>query len=182
MKLLLASCVSLICLAAAGAGPSDSVARSDRDAIDACLQLAKTNNAARGLHFDDALSESPGAQARLAAASAAALRSPSSCLGMVANACIQKEGESNGTRIQCYEREKAVWDERLNADYKRVTRDAEPDVRASYNRIERAWIAYRDARCAHPEIEFKGSMAGPMQAFCGMQTTALQAIWLAGRD
>src|SRR5262249_32335240 len=66
-----------------------------------------------------------------------------SCVGVVANACIQKARDSNGTRIECYEREKAVWDARLNRAYKRLRRESEPDVRESYQKVQRAWMAYR---------------------------------------
>jgi uncharacterized protein YecT (DUF1311 family) len=76
----------------------------------------------------------------------------------MANACIQKAGDSDGTRIEYYERERAVWDARLNQAYKSLRVESEPDVRESYQKVQRAWIAYRDARCNHPPIEFKGSM------------------------
>jgi uncharacterized protein YecT (DUF1311 family) len=59
--------------------------------------------------------------------------------------------------------------------------ESEPDVRESYQKVRRAWLAYRDARCNHPPIEFKGSMAGPMQAWCLFHLTADQALWLEGR-
>jgi nitrite reductase/ring-hydroxylating ferredoxin subunit/uncharacterized protein YecT (DUF1311 family) len=73
--------------------------------------------------------------------------------------------------------------ERLNNGYKRLIAKSEPAIAASYRKIQRAWIAYRDARCAHPQIEFQGSMAGPMEAFCLMQTTADQSLWLGtGED
>jgi Lysozyme inhibitor LprI len=65
--------------------------------------------------------------------------------------------------------------------YKRLRAESEPDVRESYQKVQRAWMAYRDARCNHPPIELKGSMAGPMQAWCLFHLTADQALWLEGR-
>jgi uncharacterized protein YecT (DUF1311 family) len=122
-----------------------------------------------------------GPAGRLTSAAATAPVESVSCIGVVANACIQKAGDSSGTRIECYERERAVWDARLNQAYKRLRAESEPDVRESYQKVQRAWLAYRDARCSHPPIEFKGSMAGPMQPWCRFHLTADQALWLEGR-
>lgn len=153
----------------------------DAAEVEACLKLVADNAAARGPHEEDILTEKTGPAGRLASAAAAAPVEAANCIGVVANACIQKAGDSNGTRIECYEREKAVWDARLNQAYKRVTAESEPDVRDSYQKVQRAWLAYRDARCNHPSIEFKGSMAGPMQAWCQLELTANQALWLERR-
>jgi Lysozyme inhibitor LprI len=81
-------------------------------------------------------------------------------------------------RISSCSTRAAVW-----TCYKRLIGKSEPAIAASYRKIQRAWIAYRDARCAHPQIEFQGSMAGPMEAFCQMQATADQSLWLGtGED
>ncbi|HTV33820.1 MAG TPA: lysozyme inhibitor LprI family protein [Methylocella sp.] len=153
----------------------------DAAEVEACLKLVADNDAARGSHEEDILTEKTGPAGRLASASAIAPVQSVSCIGVVANACIQKSGDSDGTRIECYERERAVWDARLNQAYKNLWAKSEPDVRASYQKVQRAWMAYRDARCNHPLIEFKGSMAGPLQAWCLFHLTADQALWLEGR-
>jgi uncharacterized protein YecT (DUF1311 family) len=154
---------------------------ADAAQVEACLKLVADNDAARGPHEEELLTEKTGPAGRLASAAATAPFEAASCVGVVANACIQKAGDSNGTRIECYERERAVWDARLNQTYKRLRAESEPDVRESYQKVQRAWMAYRDARCDHPPIEFKGSMAGPMQAWCLFLLTADQALWLEGR-
>ncbi|PNE11224.1 MAG: hypothetical protein CR217_09885 [Beijerinckiaceae bacterium] len=153
----------------------------DAAEVEACLKLVAENGAARGLHEEEILTEKTGPAGRLASAAATAPFESVSCIGVVANACIQRAGDSNGTRIECYERERAVWDARLNQAYKRLRAESEPDVHGSYQKVQRAWMAYRDARCNHPPIEFKGSMAGPMQAWCLFHLTADQALWFEGR-
>ena len=83
--------------------------------------------------------------------------------------------------VTCYEREAAVWDGRLNAAYKKVLASGDgEDVAEGYRKIQRAWIAFRDASCAQPAIVFKGTMANPMNGYCLMNMTARQAIWLEG--
>ena len=149
--------------------------------VEACLKLVADNDAARGPHEEEILIEKTGPAGRLASAAATAPFESVSCVGVVANGCIQKAGDSNGTRIECYERARAVWDAHLNQAYKRLRVESEPDVRASYQKVQRAWMAYRDARCNLPPIGFKGSMAGPMQAWCLFHLTADQALWLEGR-
>ena len=153
----------------------------DAAEVEACLKLVADNDAARGLHEEEILTEKTGPAGRLTSAAATAPVESVSCIGVMANACIQQAGDSNGTRIECYERERAVWDARLNQAYKRLRAESEPDVRESYQKVQRAWMAYRDARCNHPLIEFKGSMAGPMQAWCLFYLTADQALWFEGR-
>jgi hypothetical protein len=95
--------------------PSEDAAQ-----VEACLKLVADNDAARGPHEEELLTEKTGPAGRLASAAATAPVESASCVGVVANACIQKAGDSNGTRIECYERERAVWDARLNQTYKRL--------------------------------------------------------------
>lgn len=157
-------------------------AAADRAAIAACLDLAKKNQAARGAHDPDELTEKPGAAGRLAAARAEAPRKAESCIGVVSTACIQAEGnESNATMLQCYGREADAWDGRLNTAYKAVLAKAESqDVADGLRKTQRSWIAFRDAACAQPAVVFKGTMAGPMSAYCVLEMTARQALWLEG--
>jgi uncharacterized protein YecT (DUF1311 family) len=154
-------------------------AAADRAALAACLDLVKKNQAAHG---DEETAEKPGPAGRLAAARAEAPRSEGSCIGVVSTACIQAAGnESNATMIQCYSREADAWDGRLNAAYKALlAKGEEQDVVDGLRKTQRAWIAFRDAACAQPHAAFKGTMAGPMSAWCVMDKTARQAQWLEG--
>jgi uncharacterized protein YecT (DUF1311 family) len=82
---------------------------------------------------------------------------------------------------QCYGREADAWDARLNAAYKAALANGDgQDVADGLRKTQRNWIAFRDAACAQPAIVFKGTMAGPASAFCVMEMTARQTLWLEG--
>jgi uncharacterized protein YecT (DUF1311 family) len=155
---------------------------ADRAAVESCLALVAKNEAARGLHEAEELTEKTGPEGRLRAAAEAASRERESCIGVVATACIQAEGNaSTRAMVTCYEREAAVWDGRLNAAFKKVLASGDgDDVAEGYRKVQRAWIAFRDASCAQPAIVFKGTVANPMRGYCMMNMTARQAIWLEG--
>ena len=157
-------------------------AAADRAALAACLDLVKKNQAARGPHGPDEQTEKPGPAGRLAAARAEAPRKAESCIGVVSTACIQAEGnESNATMLQCYGREADAWDGRLNTAYKVVLAKADgQEVADGLRKTQRSWIAFRDAACAQPAVVFQGTMAGPITAFCVLEMTARQALWLEG--
>jgi uncharacterized protein YecT (DUF1311 family) len=172
-----AALLALSTAASAGDAPA-----ADRAAIAACLDLVKKNEAARGAHESDELTEKPGPAGRLAAARVEAPRRKESCIGVVATACIQADGnESTATMNQCYGREADAWDARLNAAYKAALAQADgQDVADGLRKTQRTWIAFRDARCAQPALAFKGTMAGPMSVYCVMDLTARQSMWLEG--
>jgi uncharacterized protein YecT (DUF1311 family) len=168
--------------AAPGAQPADKTAAADGAALAACLDLVRKNEAARGVHDPDEMTEKTGPDGRLAAARSAAPRRAESCVGVVSTACIQGEGnESTAVMLQCYGREAAAWDVRLNAAYKKVLTNGDgQDVADGLRKTQRSWVAFRDAACAQPGIVFKGTAAGPMSAYCVMELTARQALWLEG--
>jgi uncharacterized protein YecT (DUF1311 family) len=169
-------------LSIAGMSAKAAEGAADRAALAACLQLVKKNEAARGPHGPDEMTEKPGPEGRLAAARAAAPRRTDSCIGVVSTACIQGEGnESTATMVQCYGREADAWDGRLNAAYKAAVANGDgQDVADGLRKTQRAWIAFRDSACAQPAIVFKGTMASPMTAWCVLELTARQALWLEG--
>ena len=162
----------------ARAAPLDA----DIAAVEACLGLARKNEEARGPHQPDELTEKIGPKGRPNAAREAAPTEEESCIRVVATACIQAEGNmSTAALTQCYGRETEVWDARLNAAYKKLLADADDkDAAEGFRKTQRAWIAFRDASCAQAWLVFKGTMATPMGAYCQMEKTARQAIWLEG--
>jgi uncharacterized protein YecT (DUF1311 family) len=164
--------------AAARAG--DAASPADGAALQTCLALAKKNEEGRGLHGSDELAEKAGPKGRLEAAREAAPRESESCIGVVSTACIQAEGnESTAVMLDCYGREANAWDGRLNAAYKQALKNGDgDDVAEGFRKVQRAWIAFRDASCAQPAIVFKGTMAAPMEAHCRLDMTARQALWL----
>lgn len=106
-------------------------------------------------------------------------RKKEDCIGVVTDPCLEKdENSSTMAMVQCSDREFAVWDDRLNAAYKKVMADAEADVAEGFRKVQRAWIVYRDATCAQPYLVHKGTMAQPMGAHCMMTLTAHQTLWL----
>ncbi len=163
--LFLAATLTLL-PAAARAG--DATSPADGAALQACLALAKKNEETRGLHGSDELAEKTGPKGRLDAAREAAPREAESCIGVVSTACIQAEGnESTAVMLDCYGREANAWDARLNAAYKQALKSGDgDDVAEGFRKVQRAWIAFRDASCAQPAIVFKGTMAAPMEAHC----------------
>jgi uncharacterized protein YecT (DUF1311 family) len=173
-----------LALGAAGtsARAAESGAAADRTALAACLALVKKNEAARGPHGSDEMTEKLGPEGRLAAARSAAPRRADSCIGVVSTACIQGEGnESTAAMVQCYGREADAWDMRLNAAYKALMANGDgQDVAEGLRKTQRAWIAFRDSACAQPAIAFKGTMASPMTQWCVLELTARQALWLEG--
>jgi len=176
--------VALLALSSAGMSTraAEKTSSGDRAALAGCLELVKKNDAARGRHDPDELTEKPGPEGRLAAAQAAAPRRADSCIGVVATACIQAEGnETTATMIQCYGREAESWDARLNAAYRALLANGDgQEVADGLRKTQRSWTAFRDAACAQPAVVFKGTMAGPMSAYCVLELTARQALWLEG--
>jgi uncharacterized protein YecT (DUF1311 family) len=155
-------------------------AAADRATLAACLDLVKKNDAARGPHGSDEMAEKPGPAGRLAAARAEAPRKAESCIGVVSTACIQDEGnESDAVMLQCYGREADAWDGRLNTAYKAALAKGDgKEVADGLRKTQRNWIAFRDAACAQPAVVFQGTMAGAMSAWCVLDMTARQALWL----
>src|SRR5262245_53674711 len=67
---------------------------------------------------------------------------------LVADPCIEKEGNSNQGTANCYRMEAAIWDRLLNDNYKELM--AAIDDKQDQDKLkemQRAWIAYRDTTC-----------------------------------
>jgi uncharacterized protein YecT (DUF1311 family) len=157
--------------------------QADRAAIAACIALTKKNAAAEAATPGYPQDEKPGAAARLQRAAQDATSDSRSCIGSIANACSETtEGQSTYGMVECSDRELAVWDERLNNDYKSAVAAADPNVKAGLLKTQRAWLAYRDALCALPALDNAGgSIVGPLTEACLMDATARQALSLEDR-
>lgn len=161
-------------LAAGPAGAAASPPKADVAAVDACLSLVRENQQKAGETKD----ETPGAAGRLAAAARSAPLDAYSCIGVLAVACVDRDGTSDGARSQCSLREAAVWDQRLNAAYRKALDNMEKEGADNLRKTQRAWMALRDSRCIQAWATDHGSMAGPIQAWCEMELTARQALWM----
>jgi uncharacterized protein YecT (DUF1311 family) len=182
LKLFLAGVLSAAAVLPPSFPASAAPLDADMATVEACLSLIRKNQEARGPHEPDELTEKIGPKGRLGAARDAAPMEAESCIRVVATACIQAAGNlSNATYNQCYGRETDVWDARLNAAYKKLLANGDgEDVAEGFRKTQRAWIAYRDASCAQAWLVFKGTMANPIGAYCRMEKTARQALWLEG--
>ena len=119
---------------------------------------------------------------------------PMTCVGMQADACVTRNGGGADMILAaCLGAEAAFWDGALNeayADLQRLARDRQaqdlgygPDALVLALRdMQRAWIGYRDARCANAAAIAApfGSAAGPASAECLMTETARQYFVLRG--
>ena len=117
---------------------------------------------------------------------------PMHCVGRQADACIARNGDGpNMVVAVCQENEAAHWDDILNRTYAEVMALARarqsqdvgyaPDSLTDALRgMQRAWIAYRDATCAHALAVARpfGSAGGPAGADCALRQTARQVFEL----
>jgi uncharacterized protein YecT (DUF1311 family) len=86
----------------------------------------------------------------------------SKCVGIIADACLDKsEDPSTYGMATCSRREEEVWDERLNAAYKKLMADVERKQRNSVRDMQRSWIAFRDKKCGLHRVLEEGSIVIP---------------------
>ena len=148
------------------AGAQDKATAKDRATVESCLKAAE-----------------------------AAKRGPETCIGSVQGPCIEAPGGDTTMGMkECAGREIAVWDERLNAAYRKVlsgqlgTQEA---VRGGGSRkltgadilrdAQRSWISFRDKKCDAASLPMEGATgAGLLSVDCHLQETARQALWLGG--
>lgn len=145
-----------------------------------CLALPA---AAQDLIYSDEASvtcvnSAPNGEARLA------------CLGTSAQACMRATDAGGVTvgMVGCLDREYDLWDRVLNQNYqiamqKAQAADAEnrygPRIAESLRDMQRAWIPYRDAKCAFLESHWGGGTGGgPALIGCLMRETGKQALFL----
>ncbi len=119
---------------------------------------------------------------------------PMSCVGVAADECIAENG--NGPNVivaACHFGESDFWDAALNdvyADVLALAADRETDdlgytpgaLTNALRDMQRKWIDFRDATCAHAVELAKpfGSAAGAAEAECVSYQTAQQYFALRG--
>ncbi|WP_018148986.1 lysozyme inhibitor LprI family protein [Henriciella marina] len=109
------------------------------------------------------------------------------CIGTIINACPGIEG-STSDMVECIDRELTFWDARLNGAYKDLRAvyaeqdQDEPDgmqLADDLRDTQRAWIAWRDAKCSFAYREFRGGTIGRITgADCMNSMTAARAMEL----
>ncbi|SMP30628.1 lysozyme inhibitor LprI family protein [Shimia sagamensis] len=121
-------------------------------------------------------------------------QNPTSCIGSSANLCMEttEGGWSTYGMSHCLDQERQYWDDRLNAAYKNVRTkrkatdtemaelgSAAPSQGDALKKMQRAWIAYRDATCDYERSLWGGGTGGgPATVSCLMYLTAEQALYL----
>lgn len=103
------------------------------------------------------------------------------CIGAVADACLGKGATlSAHDMIDCHGKEADVWDERLSRDYQTLVKTMKSPDKERMRDLERAWIDFRDKKCAYRQMQEDG-MAGMIQNIhCYKVETARQALFLSG--
>jgi uncharacterized protein YecT (DUF1311 family) len=173
--------------------PAAAQTTEDMDAVQACLMAADKRRTEANAASNDTENPKAGPDAHLDAAAALAKSAAESCIGFVADPCMQTdEGSSTYGMLACIGRELEVWDKRLNAAYKDaisppgdegLDEKAAEVVKQQYRTIQRSWIPWRDATCEvlHSDgIPIYGSQSKVDGAYCNMRLTAKQALWLEG--
>lgn len=112
------------------------------------------------------------------------------CIGLSANLCMEvsEGGISTYGMGGCLSMEADYWDARLNAAYQtrlQYAKENDADLNLVQSQAEalrdmqRAWIAYRDARCGYEYSLWQGGTGGgPASVACFMQLTGEQALYL----
>jgi uncharacterized protein YecT (DUF1311 family) len=107
--------------------------------------------------------------------------SPASCIDYVTEVCSfeSEDGRSQIGMVACTDREVLVWDDRLNATYGALFAKAKPELRDGYRKMQRAWIAFRDARCgAESAMAANTDHEWNYKTSCELDATARQALIL----
>ena len=169
-------------------GSNDAKLRaSDRAAVTACLKIAADNAKVGGgaQSADAPTGDKIDAKAWMTAkANNPGKPDAASCIGVVSTPCLAVPSTvSTMAMADCLRRETAIWDERLNAAYKSWTSKCDsPDICEARRKLERAWLADRDARCTLPNVEAQGGTIAIIEGSdCMLDATARQAIWIEQR-
>jgi uncharacterized protein YecT (DUF1311 family) len=99
------------------------------------------------------------------------------CISTIATACI-KHSEVPSVEIDCYHRERLIWDTLLNSAYRDINAKLDDDQKLKARDMQRAWIYSRNQTCGFLYDYFQGSIAYPMIAYCENEETARRAIFL----
>jgi uncharacterized protein YecT (DUF1311 family) len=98
---------------------------------------------------------------------------------LVSEPCINKSRGSDHDTADCYDAETAIWDNLLNANFKKLVATLDDDQTEKARAMQRAWIAYRDTTCHFYTDKLQGTMANPMITACTARETARRAVLLA---
>ena len=157
MKLLLASLIALAFIAPAFAQDA-TYTHDDELALQQCIEAIRDTN---NTDYTEATNQQD-------------------CIGAAAGLCQEKaENSSTQGMVDCNQREQAWWDAQLNTYYDELQSSLEPDVAESLKLAQRAWLKYRDAKCAFVDQLWRGgTVHAVMASACVMDATATRALEL----
>jgi uncharacterized protein YecT (DUF1311 family) len=174
-RLTLAASIVILALASSAAA-LEAPRASDKAALAACLK-----------YVDDFPGNVPGIDAKPSPADHVgnaiklAGHQPASCIDYVTELCSfeSEDGQSEMGMVACADREVLVWEDCLNATYKALLDKAKPELRDGYRKMQRAWIAFRDARCG-VESAMRANIDHEWNAntSCKLDATARQVLIL----
>jgi uncharacterized protein YecT (DUF1311 family) len=99
------------------------------------------------------------------------------------------DGQTTAGMVGCLDRERAQWDAWLNIVYQQLhaqlaaqdaaIASAAPKEAHALQGMQRAWIAFRDAKCGYEAAQWGGGTgAGPAAVRCHLHETARQMLYL----
>ncbi len=118
------------------------------------------------------------------------------CIGKAADACMEAPGGDTTYGMGfCLNAEYEFWDGRLNAAYQKLMASEEeaaaelkdlgsaaPSPAEALRKMERAWVAYRDAACEYEYSQWGGGTGGgPASVGCMLNLAGRQALALEAR-
>jgi uncharacterized protein YecT (DUF1311 family) len=120
----------------------------------------------------------PAANDRAAVQKCVTSKDARACIGQIAKACIAGPGgETTMGMMACAGRERAAWDDQLNASYKLLQGKTTPTQASALKSAQQAWMAYRDARCGFEASRYEGgTLSGVLAGDCLMRVTAERAL------
>jgi uncharacterized protein YecT (DUF1311 family) len=100
------------------------------------------------------------------------------CVSRIADPCMKGDESLDRKQVECFDRERLVWDKIVNDSYKTMMDGLELEQQQKLKAMQRSWIHTRDLTCTFWYDYFQGSMANPMIASCNNRETARRAIYL----
>jgi hypothetical protein len=99
------------------------------------------------------------------------------CIGIVADACIEKSDQTSAKTKACAARELAVWTTLSDAAAKKVKAGGFKEISTAVAQSEKGWVQLRDELCPVFDKIEPGFLPGDA-VYCRMQTTAHRTLLL----
>jgi uncharacterized protein YecT (DUF1311 family) len=92
------------------------------------------------------------------------LKQESACIGLIADPCVDAPDATTASLVACHKREQVIWDGYLNQWYGEAQDKLADDAAtgATLKNAQRAWIAFRDAKCAYWAKRYEGGTIVPV--------------------